>query len=147
MSVADFVALEGLIDKLDFKVHIVKEGQVLRKETMKQGRLVKSIFTLLASIHTVSFKEEVVKGQRIKAEKGAYPGQLLFSYRIDREHNAIVEEPTEAAIVKELFSECASGQASLRELHLKYDHPLGKHAHRSTLPKILSSPFYCGEFV
>ena len=47
-NLQDYVKVEELVEELDIEIHLVKEGQVLRKTARSQDRLVAGIFALLA---------------------------------------------------------------------------------------------------
>ena len=71
-NLQDYVKVEELVEELDIEIHLVKEGQVLRKTARSQDRLVAGIFALLARNYIQNMQEEIIKGQIVKAERG-YP--------------------------------------------------------------------------
>jgi DNA invertase Pin-like site-specific DNA recombinase len=102
----DYFGLENLVNELDLEVHIVRDNIILRKVASGQDCVAQSIFgNYIESRNSIeNLRERVIKGQRTKAERGEYPGWPPFGYRMDHEHQAIIEEPFEASIVKELPS-------------------------------------------
>ncbi len=58
----DFVAVEDLVEELDIEIHLIKEGQILRKAARSQDRLVQGIFALLARNYIQNMQEEISKG-------------------------------------------------------------------------------------
>ena len=74
-NLQDYVTVEELVEARDIEIHLVKEGQILRKTTKSQDRLVQGIFALLARNYIQNMQEEIIKGQVAKAEKGQYPGR------------------------------------------------------------------------
>ena len=142
----DFVMVEDLVEELDIEIHLIKEGQVLRKAAKSQDRLVQGIFALLARNYIQNMQEEIQKGQLVKAEKGQYPGRALFGYAHDRETRTIMAHPAKASVVKLLFELYSSGEFSVDGLRKKIIEETGERISKSMLHKILKSRFYLGLF-
>jgi DNA invertase Pin-like site-specific DNA recombinase len=147
-NIADFVALEKLINELDLEVHVVSERQTLRKGARAGDSLVQEIFSILNRNYIENTGEEIVKGQKAKAERGGFPGRPRFGYRFDPKLNPIVEEPAEAWIVKYLYSNSryGSGEINLRKLRRELYLVTRRFMLIKTLLKILSFPLYRGQF-
>ena len=53
----DFVEIEDLVEELDIEIHLVKEGQIIRKSAKTQDRLVQQVFARLCSLAAGSQQE------------------------------------------------------------------------------------------
>jgi DNA invertase Pin-like site-specific DNA recombinase len=142
----DFVLVESLVEELGLEVHLVKDGQILRKESKSQEKLVQGLFALLARNYIQNLQEEILKGQQVKADKGQYPGRAAFGYSHDRESRTIVAHPTRADVVRLIFRLYSSGRYSVAELRRAILEQTGERISKSQLHKILKSRFYLGFF-
>jgi DNA invertase Pin-like site-specific DNA recombinase len=142
----DFVMVEDLVEELGIEIHLIKEGQVLRKASKSQDRLVQGIFALLARNYIQNMQEEILKGQLVKAEKGQYPGRAMFGYSHDRETRTIVAHPTRTGVVKLIFELYSTGQYSADTLRKEIIKQTGEKISKSRLHEILKSRFYLGFF-
>jgi len=145
-NLPDFVAVERLVEELGLEIHLIKDGQVLRREAKSQDRLVQGMFALLARNYIQNQQEEIQKGQTIKAEKGQYPGRAPFGYAHDRERRTIVTHPTRAGVVTLLFELHSTGRYTIDTLRKAIIEKTGEKISKSYLHKVLTSQFYLGEF-
>jgi hypothetical protein len=145
-NLPDFVLVESLVEELGLEVHLVKDGQVLRKESKSQDRLVQGMFALLARNYIQNMQEEIQKGQLVKAEKGQYPGRAMFGYAHDRETRTIVAHPTRTGVVKLIFELYSTGQYSADTLRKEIIKQTGEKISKSRLHEMLKSRFYLGLF-
>ena len=81
-----------------------------------------------------------------KAEQGTYPGRAPFGYINNRSTRDIEIHPSKAAIAKHVFEKYASGHYSLLALCRDVRHTWGVHISKTNLHKMLSNPFYIGQF-
>jgi DNA invertase Pin-like site-specific DNA recombinase len=142
----DFVLVESLVEELGLEVHLVKEGQVLRRGSKSQDKLVQELFALLDRNYILNLQEEILKGQAAKAEMGQYPGRAPFGYAHDRETRTIVTHPAKASVVNLIFELYSSGTYSVEELRKKVIEETGERLSKSLLHRILKSRFYLGFF-
>jgi DNA invertase Pin-like site-specific DNA recombinase len=56
-NIQDFVEIEDLVEGLDIEIHLVKEGQIIRKSAKTQDRLVQQVFARLCSLAAGSQQE------------------------------------------------------------------------------------------
>jgi DNA invertase Pin-like site-specific DNA recombinase len=56
-NIQDFVEIEDLVEELDIEIHLVKEGQIIRKSAKTQDRLVQQVFARLCSLAAGSQQE------------------------------------------------------------------------------------------
>lgn len=143
----DVVAVEDLVEELDAEVHLVKEGQVVKKETKSQDKLVQGIHALLARNYILNMKEEIGKGQAIKAEKGQYPGRAPFGYMHDLASRTIVPHPKRGLVVTLIFDLYESGMHSIVSLRRKIIEASGERISKSHLQRMLKNRSYIGYFV
>jgi site-specific DNA recombinase len=110
----DFVAVEDLVEELEAEVHLIKEGQIIKKQARSQDKLIQGIFALLARNYILNMQEEIQKGQLVKAEKGQYPGRARFGYTHD-----LASRTTDAKrgpVVTLMFDLYATGTYSIPSL-------------------------------
>ena len=127
------------LEDLDVEIHLVKEGQIISKDTKSQAKLIHGMQLVLARNYIENLREEVKKGMREKAEQGIYPGRAPLGYRNNRGDRTIEVHPENATIVRRIFELYASGQYSLSELK-KMLRPsrVNDHCSTSQLPGVSS---------
>jgi site-specific DNA recombinase len=69
------------IKKLDVSVHLVRESQIISRDSRSQDKLVHGLNLVLSCNYSDKLSEEVRKGMRQKMEEGVYPGRPPFGYR------------------------------------------------------------------
>jgi len=142
----DFVEIEDLVEELDIEIHLVKEGQVLRRSAKSQDRLVQGMFALLARNYIQNMLEEISKGQIEKAKNGDFPGRARYGYKHDRENRTIIAHPDRQPVVRLVFELFATGNYSIKALRQAIIRQTGERISKSYLHKILTSRFYIGTF-
>jgi len=135
------------LEDLDVEIHLVKENQVISKDSKSQSRLMHGIHVVLARSYSENLREEVKKGQRAKAETGIFPGHPPFGYRNNKAERTIEVHPENAVIVNRVFSSYATGTFSLVQLSKHIQKETGKKISKTNLDKMLKNPFYSGYFV
>lgn len=147
----DYVTLE----EIDPIVHLVKEGEILSRESKSHTKFIHGIKVLMAKNYIDNLSEETRKGQTQKAKQGFYPSVAPLGYiNAEREgKKVIVPDPERAQIIKLLYEKYASGRYSLKDVTefaqregLTYKRSVNK-VHKSIIHKILTNPIYFGEFV
>jgi DNA invertase Pin-like site-specific DNA recombinase len=139
----DYVTME----ELDREIHLVKEGEILSKESRSYAKLVHAIKVVLAKNYIDNLSEEVKKGMREKAEGGDYPGPAPFGYRNNTQTKTIEICPQEASIVKAMFEVCLHKNYSLKEIRDFISREYDLKIPKSTIHFILTKPIYCGYFL
>jgi site-specific DNA recombinase len=148
----DYVTLEDL----DLVVHLVKENEVLSKDSRSHTKFIHGIKVLMAKNYIDNLSEETKKGMREKAEQGHYPSFAPLGYRNNRETKRIEIDPEVAPLIRKLFEWYATGNYSLlqvsnmaRELMavegLAFQY--AKQLTKSTVEHILKNPVYYGDFL
>jgi site-specific DNA recombinase len=139
-NLRDWVTLEDL----ESEIHLVKEGQVISRDSRSQDRFMHGMQVLLARNTIELQREEVKKGMREKAEQGIYPGRAPFGYQnINR---SIEIHPEKSAIVKRIFELYSTGNYSLSTLRKEVRAEFGKTINRAYIHTILTNRVYVGTF-
>jgi site-specific DNA recombinase len=139
-----FALLENLIKERDLEIHFVKNGNIMRKATKSQDKLVQGIRALLARNYIQNLQEEIRKGQLIKAERGQYPGRAPFGY--SHRNGSIIPHPAHAVIVRKVFQIFASIRFDLGGLQEAVFNATGRRFTQRRLEEILICVFHCGLF-
>ncbi len=133
------------LEELDVHIHFVKEGETLSKDSKSQVKFMHDIRLAMARNYSENLREEVKKGMQEKAEQGAYPGRAPYGYCNNQATRAIEIHPEKSTIAQRVFEMYASGRYSLlaisKELRLK-----GTAISKANLHKMLTNPFYIGQF-
>ena len=99
----------------------------------------------MARNYSENLREEVKKGMSEKASQGTYPGRAPFGYRNNRAARTIEIHPEKGAIAQQVFEMYASGHYSLLGLSKELRHH-GASISKTNLHKMLTNPFYIGQF-
>ena len=142
------------VDDLDLQIHLVKENEVLSKDSKSHQKLVHGIKVLMAKNYIDNLSEEVKKGMAKKAESGTWPGYAPLGYVnvVEGDKHKIGIDEDRAAIIPKVFEWYASGRYSLEavasmatEAGLRSRN--GKALTKSRIEALLKNPFYTGIFV
>ena len=134
------------LEDLDIKIHFVKEGDALSKDSKSQVKFMHDIRLAMARNYSENLREEVKKGMNEKASQGTYPGRPPFGYRNNVGARTIEINPQKAPIAKHVFELYASGRYSLLALSKELRHVHGTYISKTNLHKMLTNPFYIGRF-
>lgn len=140
-----------LLEQLDLEIHLVKEGEVISKDSRSHAKFIHGIKLLMAKNYIDNLSEEVKKGMREKAEQGEFPGKAPLGYLNDKSQKLVVSDRKFAPLIQRLFELYASGGYSLSSLSKQigkegWRRRSGKAIGKSTVEAILKNPFYIGEF-
>ncbi len=134
------------VEDLDIEVHLVKENQILSKDSKSQAKLIHGIHLVMARNYSENLREEVKKGMREKASQGTFPGHAPFGYRNNKAERTIEIDPVDSLIVNRLFALYATGSHTLTTLAKKIRIETGKTISRGNVHRILKNRFYIGSF-
>lgn len=144
----DYVTLE----ELGIVVHLVKEHEVLSKDSRSHAKFIHGIKVLMAKNFIDNLSEEVKKGQLQKAMQGEYPAKAPLGYRNNTNTNLVQVDHEKASFVVRMFELAATGHYSLPEIRkrvqqggLEYHSPKVKFS-KSHVKRILENAFYTGSF-
>lgn len=97
------------IDELDLEIHLVKEGEVLSKNSKSHQKFIHGIKVLMAKNYIDNLSEETKKGKIEKAEQGICPSRAPIGYKnVEKEINGqkvktIDIDETRATIIAKMF--------------------------------------------
>ena len=139
------------IDDLDLAIHLVKEGEIISKESKSHQKFIHGIKVLMAKNYTDNLSEETTKGLMEKASQGIYPALAPIGYRNNTQTKTIEVNETKAPTVIKMFKLYATGKYSLQMIvNLINEEGLRGHKDRKLYKahaeKILKNPLYYGEF-
>jgi site-specific DNA recombinase len=149
-NLRDYVTL----DDLDLDIHLVKEGQVLSRDSRSSEKFMHGIKVLMAKNYIDNLSEEARKGMLEKAEQGIWPSYAPLGYKNvdgDNGKKVIVPDPEFAPIVKRLYVLCSEGNHSVKELSKMLGseglhYRSGNKMATATVHKVLRSRIYSGKF-
>lgn len=148
---SDLVALG--MDTKRLKLHFVKQGKILSKDSKSQEKLHHDIDLAVSKYYVNNLSEEVIKGSDEKAAQGGWPGPAPLGYKNRLEDHTIILHPEESILIKKLFELASTGQYTLSSL-AEETFKIGLRSKRaknklvkSAVQRILTSPFYYGYFL
>ncbi len=147
----DWVTLEEFI-KTGLEVHLVKENEVIHKDSTSHQKFIHGIKLLMAKNFIDNLSEETRKGQKAKAESGMPPGWASLGYLNNTQAKTIEIDPERAPKVQQLFRLAATGLYSLKHLTEKTEEmglrsrKSGRKLVKSYIHQLLQNPFYYGYF-
>ena len=139
----------AIIDDNKFEIHLVKENEVLSRESTSHQKLVHGLKVLLAKNFVDNLKEETRKGRKKKAEEGFIIGISPYGYKKVNKNEAEIV-PAEAQYVKTAF-ECYSNGLSIAQTirymntHGYVYRPKTPTISRGHLWRMLQNATYCGQ--
>ena len=145
------------IEDLDLKIHLVKENEVLSKDSKSHQKFIHGIKILMAKNYIDNLSEETKKGMLQKANEGYYPSFAPLGYlNIEKELNGrkikiIVIDQSKSQVIKKIFKLYSTGECSLQKInHFANEEGLrskkGYKLHKSTIYNMLSDTIYYGDF-
>ncbi len=153
-NIPDYALIDRLILYSDIKIHLIKEGNILSKDSKSNDKFIFGIKALMAKNFVDNLSEEVRKGMAEKTAQGIYPSTAPYGYVNVRENgkSIIKVDPLAAAYVKQMFEHYATGGYSLKTLRKKMlDDGMvyrnGKNFYKSKVEGILKNEFYTGIFI
>ncbi|MFC1807974.1 recombinase family protein [Candidatus Omnitrophota bacterium] len=146
------------IDELNRTIHLVKENEILNKDSRSHQKFIHGIKVLMAKNYIDNLSEETRKGMLEKAEQGYYPSFAPFGYRNaekkegNRTFRFLEIDDQKGPIIQKLFRLYATGSYSLKHLtQIAHDEGLrskkGNKVHKSCIHQILKNPIYYGDFL
>lgn len=136
------------LDDSKYEIHLVKENEVLSKDSTSHQKLIHGLKVLLAKNFIDNLREETRKGRKKKAEEGYIVGGAPYGYKKVNKNEAIIDEH-DGMFVRKAFEYYATGM-SLEKVRLKLfkDGILYKerqpYVHKSQLHRFLSNVYYTG---
>ncbi len=87
------------MDELDLEIHLVKESEILSKNSKSHQKFIHGIKVLMAKNYIDNLSEETVKGLLEKAEQGIYPSHAPLGYKNNTKTKLIEVDELRAPIV------------------------------------------------
>ena len=137
-----------LVDTNKYELHLVKENEVLSKNSTSHQKLVHGLKVLLAKNFIDNLREETQKGRRRKAEEGYVIGKAPYGYKkINKNEAEIV--PHEAKFIAKAFELYDSGLSLFKTRKWLLENgwvyrPTGLFISRGHLYALLRNPLYKG---
>lgn len=142
----------SLLDHSNLRVHLVKDGHTLSRDSGSNAKFMHGIKVLMAKNFCDNLSEEVRKGRREKAEQGLWPNPAPFGYQNRLDDHTIEPDPLRAPYVVKAFEMMASRQHSLQQI-TRYLNEAGALTKRSgnklfknSVQIILRRELYYGSF-
>ncbi len=119
-------------------------------QSLGDSEFILTLLSALAQEESVNLSKRVKFGKKINAKKGRVPVQIYGYRRLD--NFSLEIEPTEAAVVREIFRLYLNTGCGLRRIcqELNAEGRLTKQGCRwepKGVRRILSNPIYCGHYV
>ncbi|MCZ6691380.1 MAG: recombinase family protein, partial [Planctomycetota bacterium] len=145
----DYVTL----DDLGLEIHLVKEGEVLSKDSRSHQKFIHGIKVLMAKNFIDNLSEEVKKGMAEKVAQGDFPHQAPMGYINDKLKHTIVVDMDRAPFVRKMFEWYSTGEYSLKDIRkravaagIRPNGPGMCPISKSLVEWTLKNPFYTGHF-
>ena len=92
----------ALLDDNKFDIHLVKEGEVLNKDSTSHQKLVHGLKVLLAKNFIDNLREETYKGRKKKAEEGYLVAAVPYGYK-KKDPRTVLSVPEQKLFVQKCF--------------------------------------------
>lgn len=102
-NLKDYSRVDELIEEKNYFIHLVKENDILHKDSRSQAKFMHGIKALISKNYSDNLSEEVKKGKLEKAEQGHYPSVAPYGYRNNIVTRLIEPHPEKANFVKRSF--------------------------------------------
>jgi len=139
-----------ILDDFDLVIHLVKENEILSKDSRSHQKFIHGIKVLMAKNYSDNLSEEVKKGHQEKVEQGGYPRPAPLGYKNNKENHTLEIEENSARFVRAAFELYATGNYSLWTLREKLiEEGLVTFYKSGKIPtcsiaRLLQSPIYYG---
>jgi site-specific DNA recombinase len=141
------------VDELGVEIHLVKENEVISRDSRSSEQFVHGIQVLVARNYSLNLGEETIKGMTEKARAGIYPSYAPVGYRnVDGTggKRTIVPDPDTAPVISNIFERFAAGTHSVKSLVKVMNSEgvqlRGGRLQSSVVHQILRKRLYSGDF-
>ena len=137
------------LDDSKYEIHLVKENEVLSKDSTSHQKLIHGLKVLLAKNFIDNLREETRKGRKKKAEEGYIVGGAPYGYKKLNKIEVKIEEH-DGEFVRKAYELYSTGKYSLEQTRQKlyklgYRYKEGQpYIHKSQLHRFLSNVYYTG---
>jgi site-specific DNA recombinase len=149
-NIHDYVELD--FESLGLTIHLVKESEILCKDSRSHQKFIHGIKLLMAKNYIDNLSEEVKKGQTEKAAQGIWPSNAPIGFINKLDDHTVMPDPKVAPLIAKGFELASTGQYSLSRLKkVLYDMGLrspraGKELGKQAMSRILKNTIYYGPF-
>jgi site-specific DNA recombinase len=141
------------VDELGVEVHLVKENEIISRDSRSSEQFVHGIKVLMARNYSLNLGEETIKAMIEKARAGIYPSYAPVGYRnVDGVNGkrTIMPDPDSAPVITDIFERFAAGRHSVKslvnEMNSEGVQLRGRRLHSSMVHQILRKRLYSGDF-
>ena len=136
------------------QIHFVKQNLIVHKNAKSSDKFMWDIYVAMARQYSNNLSEEAKKGLNEKAEQGWFPGSHKRGYKTSGEMGRkiwVIDDSTlDTKFIEQAFILYDTGNYTLRttskELFKQGWSIRGEGITISELHRLLTDPFYCGEF-
>lgn len=149
----DYGRVNQLMNMLGITVHLVKETEVLSKDSRSHKKTTHGFKALMAQDCIDNLSEETKKGMLEKAEQRIYPSWAPFGYiNCEKSGKRDIElHPKEAPFVGQIFELAAADYSIAKIAQIVAKEGMtcrnGQPPYHSLIAKILKNKFYTGVFL
>lgn len=138
----DYVTL----DEMDLEIHLVKDNQIISKESKSSEKFVHGITVLIAKHYIDNLREEVKKGMKEAINEGrwVFLPPIGYKYKIDEFNKKLLTPTEDSIIVKEAFDLASKGIYTQNEIREIINRKFSKRIARQTLNRMLHNILYAG---
>lgn len=138
----------AVLDDSKYEIHLVKENEILSKDSTSHQKLIHGLKVLLAKNFIDNLREETYKGRKKKAEEGYIVGGAPYGYRKINKNEA-EPIPEEAFFIQQAYNLYLEGRslAGVREELMRRGiiyRPKTPAISRGHLHRLLSNAYYTG---
>jgi site-specific DNA recombinase len=151
-NLKDYSHIDSLLEEKNYKIHLVKENEILDKNARSQTKFIHGIKALVSKNYSDNLSEEVKKGKLEKAEQGHYPSVAPYGYKNNILTRLIEPDEEKSLFVKRAFELYSSQEFSLDTLReqlyeegFRYLSSMPRIP-RSNLERMLHNVLYIGDF-
>lgn len=138
------------------QIHFVKQSLVIHQNSKSNEKFQWDIYLVMARQYSNNLSEEARKGLSQKAEQGWYPGNQKRGYKLIINNGQKIwaiddSVSSEATFIKKAFEMYDTDEYTTITLSNAlfiegWKAPSGKPVSKSSIHKVLTDCFYCGEF-
>ena len=148
----DLVRIDKLIDDEGFRVHFHQTGLVIHTDSSYNDRFLIGIQLAVAKHLSDKLRQDMREHNLYKARKGTAPGNSPYGYKYNRKEKQHEIDPEIEPTLRDIFDTYDTGCMSLDDLLLYMEGKgiktkKGKPWLKGPLHKMLTNPFYHGEFI
>jgi site-specific DNA recombinase len=133
------------IDEIELEIHLVKENQILSRNSKSHEKFIHGIKVLMAKNYIDNLSEEIRKGQREALLSGRWIYSPPYGYSFKKENGkSVIIQNNRACIIKFIFEALATGTTSQADLIRKIHKKFGVKFARQSFSTMIRNPIYYG---